>query len=268
MIFRRGYALFNLLILFSIIAAAQTDTVFNQSDTHNLKQGWWKKSYPNGRLMYKGFFKDDKPAGDMFRYYETGELKAAMVYDRNGEYAHARLFYADGQLAATGVFCNSLKDSTWCYYSYYDHSLTTKEIYSKGKRNGPMINYYNNGNPSEKITWVNDKKDGPWEQFFANNTPKLKATYKDGQLDGEFNVNYESGKPYLKGGYRNSLREGKWIFFNEDGTTDMELTYQMGNTPDAEKLDARQQELFRMIEENKGKFEEPDETNFLTPAGR
>jgi antitoxin component YwqK of YwqJK toxin-antitoxin module len=131
-----------------------------------------------------------------------------------------------------------------------------------------MINYYNNGNPSEKITWVNDKKDGPWEQFFANNTPKLKATYKDGQLDGEFNVNYESGKPYLKGGYRNSLREGKWIFFNEDGTTDMELTYQMGNTPDAEKLDARQQELFRMIEENKGKFEEPDETNFLTPAGR
>jgi antitoxin component YwqK of YwqJK toxin-antitoxin module len=268
MIFRKGSVLFVLLILFSVITTAQTDTVFNQSDAHNLKQGWWKKSYPNGRLIYKGFFKDNKPAGEMFRYYETGELKASMVYDRNGEYARARLFYADGQVAATGVYYNSVKDSIWCYYSYYDHSLTTREIYSKGKRNGQMINYYNNGNPSEKITWVNDKKDGPWEQYFANNTLKLKAMYREGKLEGEFLVYYDSGKPYLKGGYKNDLREGEWIFFSEDGTTDMELAYHAGVTPDAEKLDARQQELFRTIEENKGKFEEPDETNFLAPAGR
>ncbi len=143
----------------------------------------------------------------------------------------ARLFYADGQLAATGVYYNSVKDSTWCYYSYYDHSLTTRETYSKGKRNGPMINYYNNGNPSEKISWVNDKKDGPWEQYFANNMLKLKAMYKEGKLEGEFLVNYDSGKPYLKGGYKNDLREGKWIFFNEDGTTDMELAYHGGGHP-------------------------------------
>ena len=268
MIFRKGSAIFILLVLFSVIATAQTDTVFNQSDAHNLKQGWWKKSYPNGRLMYKGFFINNKPVGEMFRYYETGELKAKMVYDKNGEYARARLLYADGQPAATGVFYNSLKDSTWCYYSYYDHSITSREIYTRGKRNGPMINYYNNGNPSEKINWVNDKKDGLWEQYFADNTLKLKATYKAGDLEGEFLVNYNTGKPYLKGGYRDGLREGKWIFFNEDGTIDMELSYQKGVTPDAGKLDARQQELFRMIEENKGKFEEPDETNFLTPAGR
>jgi antitoxin component YwqK of YwqJK toxin-antitoxin module len=268
MIFRKGSALVILLLLLSGIATAQTDTVFNQSDTHNLKQGWWKKSFPNGKLMYKGFFRDNKPVGEMFRYYETGELKASLVYDKNSEYARARLFYADGQVAATGVYYNSLKDSTWCYYSYYDHSLTTREMYTRGKRNGPMINYYNNGSASEKITWVNDKKDGPWEQYFANNTLKLKATYKDGQLEGDFIVNYESGKPYLKGGYKSGLREGQWIFYNEDGTTDMELAYKMGVTPDTGKLDARQQELFRMIEENKGKFEEPDETNFLTPAGR
>ncbi len=149
----------------------------------------------------------------MFRYYETGALKASMVYDKNGEYARARLFYADGQVAATGVYYNSLKDSTWCYYSYYDHSLTTREIYSKGKRNGPMINYYNNGNPSEKITWVNDKKDGPWEQYFANNTLKLKAMYREGRLEGEFLVNYDSGKPYLKGGYKNGLARRQMDLF-------------------------------------------------------
>jgi antitoxin component YwqK of YwqJK toxin-antitoxin module len=268
MILKKGLSLIILLFLLNFIITAQTDTVFNQSDARNLKQGWWKKSYPNGKLIYKGFFKDNIPAGEMFRYYETGALKASMLYDKKGEYAHVRLFYADGQLAATGVYYNSLKDSTWNYYSYYDHSLTTREIYSKGKRNGLMINYFNNGNPSEKITWVNDKKEGPWEQFFANNTPKLKATYRNGELEGEFIANFESGKPYLKGGYENGLREGKWIFYTEEGTTDMELTYHRGITPDTQKLDARQEELFRMIEENKGKFEEPDETNFLIPAGR
>lgn len=268
MYLRKKSAFVALFILFSVIVVAQKDTVFNQTDANNLKQGWWTKSYPDGTIMYKGFFKDNKPVGEMRRYYENGALKASLVYDNKGEYAHARLLYADGQIAATGVYCGSLKDSTWCYYSYYDHSLTTREIYSKGKRNGLMVNYYNNGNPSERITWVNDKKNGPWEQFFADSTLKLKASFKDDQLEGEFLVNYDTGKPYLKGGYKKGLRDGKWIFFNEEGKTDMELTYQDGVTPDAEKLDARQEELFRLIEENKGKFEEPDETNFHTPAGR
>jgi len=268
MYIERKFALIALFFLFSAIAVAQKDTVFNQSDVKNRKQGWWKKSYPDGTIMYKGFFKDDKPVGEMRRYYENGALKASMIYDEKGEYAHARLLYADGQVAATGVYYGSLKDSMWSYYSYYDHALTAREIYTKGKRNGQMISYYNNGIPSEKITWVNDKKNGPWEQFFADNTLKLRASYKDDMPDGEFLVNYDSGKPYLKGGYKNGLRDGKWIFFNEDGTTDLELSYQDGVTPDTEKLDARQEELFRMIEENKGKFEEPDETNFHTPAPR
>ncbi len=167
--------------------------------------------------MYKGFFKDNIPVGEMYRYYETGALKAYLSYDSKGEYARARLLYADGQLAATGVYFNSLKDSTWCYYSYYDHSVTTRETYTRGKRNGVMINYYSNGNPSEKITWVNDKKNGPWEQYFADNTLKLKTTFKDGQLDGEFLVNYDSGKPYLKGAYKNGLREGKVGFLYRRG---------------------------------------------------
>ncbi len=254
--------------LLSFTVEAQKDTVFNQTDARNLKQGWWKKAYPDGKLMYKGFFRDNRPVGEMRRYYENGALKALLQYDSKGEYAKARLLYADGQVAASGNYFNSLKDSVWRYYSYYDHTLTTREVYSNGKRNGPLINYYSNGNPSEKISWVNDRKNGSWEQYFADSTLKLKAAYRDNKLEGEFLVNYDTGKPYLKGGYANGLREGKWIFFNEEGATDMELTYHLGVTPDAEKLDARQQELFRMIDENKGKFEEPDEINFLTPAGR
>jgi antitoxin component YwqK of YwqJK toxin-antitoxin module len=257
-----------LLVFQTLFAHAQTDTIFNQTDAHNLKQGWWKKSYPNGMLMYKGYFKDNKPAGKMKRFYETGELKAVLDYDSRGVYAHARLFYADGQLAAEGRYFNSFKDSTWAYYSYYNHALTATEEYAKGLRNGLTQHFFSNGNPSEKISWVNNTKEGPWEQFFTGNGIKLKGYFHEGKLQGDFGVNYESGKPYLKGSYQNDLREGVWIFYKEDGSVDMELTYTNGKASNEDKLDDKQQELFRMIDENQGKFEEPDETNFLVPSSR
>jgi len=131
-----------------------------------------------------------------------------------------------------------------------------------------MNHFYNNGNFSEKLAWVNDKREGPWEQYYSNNILKLKGSYHHGKLEGAFLVNYETGKPYLKGAYKNDLRDGSWIFYREDGTVDMELEYRDGKTADEDKLDEKHQELFRKIDENQGKFEEPDETNFLEPAGR
>jgi antitoxin component YwqK of YwqJK toxin-antitoxin module len=258
--------IFILLFFLTFIAQAQKDTLFNQTDTHNLKQGWWKKSYPNGKLMYKGYFKDNKPAGEMRRYFETGELKAKLDYDSNGEYAHARLYYADGHLAAKGCYYNSLKDSIWSYYSYYDHTLTAREIFVKGIRDGTMVLYYSNGNPSEKITWSRNKKEGTWEQYFINRILKLKGSYHDGKLDGGFLVNYEKGNPYIMGSYRNDQREGKWTFYKENGTVDLELQYHEGLAPDESKLDDKQKQFFHMIDENRGKFNEPDETNFLNPG--
>jgi antitoxin component YwqK of YwqJK toxin-antitoxin module len=258
-----------LLLSFGFIhAIGQSDTIFNQTDAGNLRQGWWKKTYPNGKLMYTGFFKNNNPVGKMLRFYESGVLKAEMDYNQTGNYAHARLFYENGQMAAEGCYFNTLKDSTWKYYSYYDTSLTVKETYVRGARNGLMIHYYSNGSISEKLEWKNNKKDGIWEQYFINNIPKLKGQYVNDHLQGEFQINYGDGKPYLKGKYLNDRRDGQWIFYKEDGTIDMELQYISGKTKDEDKLNEKQQEIFRMIDENQGKFEEPDETNFLNPSGK
>jgi len=131
-----------------------------------------------------------------------------------------------------------------------------------------MLHYFNNGNLSEKLIWVNNKKEGPWEQYFSNNSLKLKGSFHNDRLEGDFLVNYEKGNPYLRGAYKNDLRDGRWIFYKEDGTVDLELEYKNGSAANEDKLDERQQELFRMIDDNQGKFEEPDETNFLAPAGR
>jgi antitoxin component YwqK of YwqJK toxin-antitoxin module len=247
---------------------AQSDTVFNQTDVKNLKQGYWKKNYPNGKLMYKGFFKDNKPVGEMRRYFESGALKAILNYDNKGDYAHARLFYEDGKLAAEGRYFNSLKDSTWLYYSYYDKSLTARESYLKGARDGMIVSFYNNGDISEKIEWKSDKKSGIWEQYFKGNILRLRGFFIDNKLQGEFLVNYENGKPYVKGRYLNDQRNGKWTFFKEDGAVETELEFLLGRAANEDKLEEEQQEFFRIIDENQGKFEEPDETDFLISPAR
>jgi len=256
------------IALVSLTVSAQTDTIFNQTDASGMKQGWWKKSYPNGKLMYKGCFKDNRPAGEMRRFYDNGEIKAVLKYDAGGESARVTLYYADGQKAAEGKYVGIQKDSTWTYFSYYNHTPTVQENYVKGVRQGQMLHYYNNGIVSEKLGWKNDKKEGPWEQYFDNQILKLRGNYVNGKLEGEFLVNYEDGKPYLRGRYVNDLREGKWVLYNENGGVARQMTYQKGISPDEEKLDERQQEMFRMIEENKGKIEEPDEINFMAPGGR
>jgi antitoxin component YwqK of YwqJK toxin-antitoxin module len=268
MLLRKSIVLPVLFSLFCVVSMAQTDTVFNQTDANNLKQGYWKKNYPGGELMYKGFFKDNKPVGEMRRYFESGALKAMLNYDSKSEYARARLFYENSQIAAEGNYFNTLKDSTWVYYSYYDKSVTARENYLKGARHGIMIHYYNNGDISEKITWKNDKKSGNWEQYFKGNKLKLKASYVDNKLQGAFLVNHENGLPYLTGNYLNDQRNGQWTFYNEDGTKLKELNYQFGKSADEDKLNEEQLEFFRLIDENQGKFEEPDETNFLIPPGK
>jgi antitoxin component YwqK of YwqJK toxin-antitoxin module len=257
-----------LLIFNPISILAQSDTVFNQTDAKNLKQGYWKKSYPNGKLMYKGFFKDNKPVGEMRRYFESGALKALLNYNSKGEYARARLFYENGQVAAEGNYFNSTKDSTWVYYSFYDRTVTSRESYLRGARHGMMINYYNNGDVSEKIEWKNNQKSGIWEQYFKGNILRLKAFYINNKLEGDFVVYAENNKPYLHGNYKNDLREGKWTFYKVDGTVETELEYKQGKSADEDKLVKEQQEFFKLIDENQGKFEEPDENNFLSPSGK
>lgn len=247
------------------LVAAQGDLSINPKDTDDLKQGYREGRYSEGELMYRGYFKDDVPVGEMKRYYQSGALQSILNYHEGGKRVDALLYYENGNIAATGIYLNTEKDSVWNYFSYYDNTLALKESYRKGKRNGPMIYYYSSGNVSEQIEWNDDVRHGQWVQYFNDNTVKLKATYVNGKLEGNFLVNQEDGKPYVNGTYLNNQRHGLWTFYNEDGTVYMELNYVNGVCLDEEKINDRQKEFFRMIDENKGKFTEPDETEFYMP---
>jgi antitoxin component YwqK of YwqJK toxin-antitoxin module len=224
-----------------------------------------EKTYPNGRPLYRGYFRDGQPVGEMKRYYENGVIQAVLNYGDGTGQVDAQMFFSNGNLAAEGSYAGMLKEGTWRYFGYNDKVLTLTETYRQGKRDGPMMHYYLDGRILDSVNWVNDVKQGTWVEYFPDGTLKQKGSFADGKLNGEFVVNHLDGTPYITGRYSNDKLNGKWIFYNDDGTISDEINYVNGVGDDTGNAGRRQNELFRMIEENKGKFEEPDETEFMNP---
>lgn len=242
-------------LLFSSVNA-QIDTI-NQVDADGLKQGYWQKNYPNGNLMYKGHFKNGKPVGEMRRYYETGELKAIMSFRKNSEKVYTQFFYDDGEIAGEGNYVNNKKDSIWTYYSYYSGAITSTETYVNGVKHGIEKKYYNNGTVSEEIEWSQDMKHGQWNQYFEDGVVKLKTTYYYNKLNGSYSFYWPNGNIYILGNFVDNKQHGVWSFFTDDGKKKSEIIYNYGKSENEEEIIAKDEEFFKMVEENMGKFEDP-----------
>jgi antitoxin component YwqK of YwqJK toxin-antitoxin module len=250
--------IFILLILsaVSLTCRSQNDTI-NQTDAQGLKQGYWEKRDPQGNLVYQGYFKDNKPEGEMKRYYETGELKAILNYRHNSEIVHTRFYYDTGEIAAEGLYLRNQKDSLWKYYSYYTGALTSTEIYANGVKQGIEKKYYPNGQVSEEIEWQNGIKNGMWNQYFDDRTAKMKSTCKNNQLTGPYTFYWPNGRLYIQGWFVDDKREGKWLFYTDEGKLKWELNYVKGRAENEEQIIAQDQEFFKTVDQNIGKFQEP-----------
>ena len=243
--------------------SGKTDTIFNQTDKQGLKQGFWKVKYENGAMKYTAFFKDDKPVGEMRRYFDDNTLKAVMIFDKSSIHSRTKLYYQEGPLAAEGNYVRSAKDSTWSYYSYYTKSLSNRETYDNGRRQGLSVSYFADGKVAEESDWKSGTRNGIWRQYFENGALKMATFFAYGKRNGDFIIYYPDNHVEWKGFYENDQREGKWIHFNPEGGVEVTIEYKKGVATNAAELDAKEQEILQQIEKLKGKIPEPDEMNFL-----
>lgn len=262
------YILIAAFLGISTLSDAQSsgkDTIFNQTDKQGLKQGYWKVKYDNGTIKYTAFFKNNKPVGEMRRYFEDGSIKAIMKFDATGVKAYAQLFYQAGPLGAEGVYINSQKDSAWKYYSFYSKKLTRVENYKIGKLHGKVLSYYENGKLAEEVNWNNGIKDGSWKKFYDNGTMMMYTAFSQNKRTGAFIFNYPDGKPEWNGKYENDKMEGKWVQFLPNGNIETTIEYKNGIATNEKELMEKQSEVLKALELKKGKIPEPDETNFMGP---
>lgn len=248
-----------LIIMFLLVFSATTvfSQMKNRRDAAGKKQGYWEAVDRNGKLVYSGYFKDDKPVGEIKRYHPSGGVRTIMVYDSKGEKARTKFFWQNGELAAEGNYIGTKRDSVWTYYSYYNKKISYKAAYADGTRNGKSQSFYPDEGLAEEISWSNDKKEGTWKQYFDNGKLKLSGEYRNDQLHGAYVVYYPDGKKETEGFYRNDIPDGKWIHYNNDGTIASAIEYVNGKITNWEELEAAEQEFFKKAEEQKGRIKEP-----------
>lgn len=251
-----------LLVIIPFIQYAQNnDTLYNQTDKNGLKQGYWKKSYPNGKIQYTGKFVNNNPIGKFKRYTPEGDLLVIMNYKMNSEKVYSIFYYSNKNKQAEGNYIGKLKDSIWNYYSE-DGILLNNVPYSSDIKNGTEIKYYNTGNIFEKYEWVQDIEDGKHLRYYENGNVMIRSTYVKGILNGIYASYSIDNKPIVTGNYNNNLRDGIWIFYDETGREKQKINYIDGVAENQEELDKLEQYEIDQLEKNKGLYSDPSEETY------
>jgi antitoxin component YwqK of YwqJK toxin-antitoxin module len=257
---------FLLFLVFLLPAGSQAlQESRNFVDRDGLRQGLWEQHYPNGNVRYRGTFRNNKPAGEFIRYFDNGGRMAVMNFCDDGIRADALLFYQDGSTAAHGTYINEKKDSIWQYYSFYDKRLTSSETYREGLKEGLAAVYYPCGRVFETFWYEGDRKNGPWRQYYENGTLKMEAFFENDLRHGEFRSFAPTGRVEIIGRYNNNQMHGNWIRYDGSGSQISAIEYKAGKPVNEDEYIDKQQEMFRLIEDMRGKIPEPDESELFVP---
>ena len=219
--FTKGWLLMAVFISFSVtVVVAQ-----NKTDEQGQKQGYWIKNKPNGKIQYKGQFKDDIPYGK-FKYYDkTGVINVVLEYV-TADSVIGTHFHSNGKKAAFGYYVNKKKEGVW---RFYDRKgiVSGKHIYANGLKNGASIIYNLNGSASIETFYIDDIENGYRKTYNKDGELLTEGGYKDGQMDG-VQIIYRLGVINIKGAYKHAVRDGDWIYYDENGKQYKLEHYELG----------------------------------------
>ena len=207
----------------------------NQLDEQGRKTGPWKVEYENGRILYEANFKEGRPVGELVRYYESGAVRARMMFDTLEDRSFTRMYYKNGKHAAEGWYVDQVKDSVWTYYSEFDGTIRIQEPYEDGNLQGMVRSYYPSGKISEEVAWQENKKQGPWKQYYENGSLRLKCRYENDMLNGLYEVFSADSTIKVRGAYLENNSNGIWSFYDETGLEVYSIKYEHGKAVDQEK---------------------------------
>jgi antitoxin component YwqK of YwqJK toxin-antitoxin module len=237
-------------LLYSNILLAQ----INQTDANDLKQGLWQKKQPNGRLIYEGHFKNNKPFGEWKRYHPGGQIKAHIIY--KGDTAQTQLFDVWRKKVAEGNYLNQKKEGLW---KVYDNGvIIADETYRQGIKEGPSHRYYPSGEVMEETNWKNGVQSGAHRLFFKNGEPYMQCKMQNNQRHGLCIIYFDNDREELVAEYKNNLRHGEWKYFDREGNLRYTLHYNEGQILNPEVRDSIGNLEMQALEKNKGSIVDPE----------
>lgn len=205
------------------------------------------KSYPNGGIMYDGYFIEGKPT-EITRYYESGRIQSYQKFSKDGS-STIELYNSDATPFAKGGYdSNKRRHGTWIFYGE-NGVMVMKATYKAGLKDGLMLLYFNSGVVMDKVYYKDDKIDGERTQFYQTGEKLAIMNYTAGILNGYYVSYFDNGDRDCEGYYKDGLRDGEWKFYNADGSID-EYKFRNGKCrkyEDMLKRENRESEIDRHI---------------------
>jgi len=113
-------------------------------------------------------------------------------------------------------YVDGLLDGEQKVYHSESNQIERLETFEKGIQNGPVIEYYDNGNLRTKGIFKNDIWNGPFESYFEKGTLMRKGNLKDGNYQGSYEEYYENGVLKTKGNYNDGNLDGSYEEYYEN----------------------------------------------------
>lgn len=228
----------------------------NQLDGSGKKQGYWQKMQPNGKPLYKGYFKDDKPIGEWKRYHENGILKAQINYSETSDTAIISLFDNVGNKVAQGSYLGKTKAGHWEYFN--KGKKVSEENYQNGKKNGPAKTYYPSGELFVETNYIDGVEDGVYRAFYKSGKVYFESQMKNGKRDGYCQIFHPNGELETDAHYKSGVREDTWKYYDEDGKFNYALIYEQGLIQNKSVLDSVEQVRYSKLDANRNKIVDPE----------
>ena len=97
----------------------------------------------------------------------------------------------------------------------YEDLVTRKGLYYRKSSDVPFTGKTTGKTPG---TFKNGKKDGPFVDYWDNGQLESQGTYKNGKMDGPYVSYHDNGQFRAKGTLKDGKREGPWVVYKKDGT--------------------------------------------------
>jgi antitoxin component YwqK of YwqJK toxin-antitoxin module len=245
-----------ILVILILFIPLFTFSQINQTDANGLRQGFWQKQQPNGRLMYEGNFKDGKPVGEWKRYHPGGQVKAIIKYHTDSDSAFTQLFDEWGKKVAEGNYLKEKKAGLWVYFS--EGRKVSDEHFVNGEKQGKSHRYYKSGEVWEETDWIGGKQEGSYRVFFQSGEPFFQCKMSNNQRNGLCLTYFQNGRVELEANYKNGLRHGEWKYFDDQGKYLYSLFYNEGEILNPDVRDSISNLQIKMMEVRKDSVPDPE----------
>lgn len=167
-------SLFSIAItLFLTVCSTHSWAGGNYKDPAGLRQGYWvitgsmtgDRSYKPEATVEEGNYKDDLREGTWKKYWPNGNKRSEINFTLGKPHGLYKIFYQNGKLEEVGFWDDGV--NTGDFKRYYDSGNMQQNFHfnTKGKRNGTQYYYHENGKLALEVEIVNGQESGVMKRY-------------------------------------------------------------------------------------------------------